>query len=48
MSSANIAQTNEHIVARSRRSPLRAFEESRFFSLTLLLPILIFFVALNV
>lgn len=48
MSSANIAQSNEQIVAHGRRSPLRVFEESRFFSLTLLLPILIFFVALNV
>ncbi|MFN3333006.1 MAG: carbohydrate ABC transporter permease [Caldilinea sp.] len=48
MSSANIAQSNEQIVAHGRRGPLRVFEESRFFSLTLLLPILIFFVALNV
>ncbi|HHY56914.1 MAG TPA: sugar ABC transporter permease [Chloroflexi bacterium] len=48
MSTANIAQSSEQIVARRRRGPLRGFEESRFFSLTLLLPILIFFVALNV
>ncbi len=48
MSTANIAQSSEQIVARRHRGPLRGFEESRFFSLTLLLPILIFFVALNV
>lgn len=48
MSTANIAQQGEHGITRSRRSPLRAFEETRFFPLALLLPILLFFVALNV
>jgi multiple sugar transport system permease protein len=48
MSSANIAQSNERVVAHGHRGPLHAFEKSRVFSLTLLLPILIFFVALNV
>ncbi|MCS6826217.1 MAG: sugar ABC transporter permease [Caldilinea sp.] len=48
MSTANIAQQGEQGIARSRRSPLRAFEESRLFPLALLLPILLFFVALNV
>lgn len=48
MSTANIAQQGEHGITRSRRSPLRAFEETRFFPLALLLPILMFFVALNV
>lgn len=48
MRTANIAQQGEQVIAYSRRSALRAFEESRFFPLALLVPILAFFVALNV
>lgn len=48
MRSVHPAQPSADPMLLARRSPLRTFEESRFFSLTLLLPILIFFVALNV
>ena len=48
MTHGQITERNEQIVARPRRGPLRTFEESRFFSVALLIPILLFFVALNV
>lgn len=48
MRSVHPGQPSADPMLPARRSPLRTFEESRFFSFTLLLPILIFFVALNV
>jgi len=48
MRSAQIAEHNEQVVAPLRRSPLATFEESRFFPVALLIPILLFFIALNV
>lgn len=48
MSAASVVERNEYALTPVRRSPLHAFEESRFFSVSLLLPILVFFVLLNV
>ena len=48
MSAASVAERNEYALTPVRRSPLHTFEESRFFSVSLLLPILVFFVLLNV
>jgi multiple sugar transport system permease protein len=48
MSSASVVERSESALAAPRISPLRRFEESKAFSTTLLLPILIFFVILNV
>ena len=48
MNVSSVIERSESILATPRRSPLRSFEESRGFSLALLLPILIFFVILNV
>lgn len=48
MSVADVAKRNEQSITKRRRGPARRFEESGAFSVTLLLPILAFFVALNV
>ncbi|MEZ4581941.1 MAG: hypothetical protein R3A10_09930 [Caldilineaceae bacterium] len=46
--SANIAAQNEQAIAAPKMNAWRRFEESNGFSLALLTPILIFFVALNI
>ena len=46
--SANIAAQNEQAIAAPKMNAWRRFEESKGFSLALLTPILIFFVALNI
>lgn len=48
MSSAEFVKQNEQALATSQLGPWRRFEESRWFSLSLLTPILVFFVILNV
>lgn len=48
MDTASVIERNERAVAKPRRGPLRAFEESRAFPVALLVPILVFFVLLNI
>jgi len=48
MDSATVMERNERAVSLPRRSPVRAFEESKAFPAALLTPILLFFVLLNV
>ena len=48
MNSSSVIERSESTLTAPRSSPLRRFEESRAFSVALLIPILIFFVVMNV
>lgn len=47
MSTSDLAERTEQVIAR-RQGVLHTFEESRFFAVALIAPILLFFIALNV